>query len=124
MNRRDILKRLAALPVIGAIVPAALAAPRDFDTATATVRMIYDAPLLPGPWKYMSTRLHDADLQGHTMEGDFPLEALRYEHVWKPAVDICQRCGVTCEEIEDGRATKFCHGPVEDVYLYGFGEPR
>lgn len=146
MNRRDLLKRMLALPAIAA--PAAL-------LATATARMTYHAPFLPGPWncvnghpycnRCVSSPLTEESLEDllrqikdwadergvpirrefkmQSMEGDFPIEALRYEHVWKPAVDICQRCGVTCLEIEDGRATKFCPGPPEDVCLYGFGVP-
>lgn len=112
MKRRDLLKFVLAAPAI----PAALAAPRDFDTATCTARMTYHVPLLPNlPPGYFDER---------SMEGDFSIEALRYEHVWLPHASICQHCGVTELDVEEGLATKICPGPLdEDAELFGFGEP-
>jgi hypothetical protein len=111
MKRRDLLKFVLAAPVI----PAALAAPRDFDTAICTARMTYHAPLLPNlPRDYFPP----------TMEGDFSIEALRYEHVWLPYAAICKDCGATELDVEEGLVPVLCPGPFdEEPGLFGFGEP-
>jgi hypothetical protein len=84
VNRRDLLKRLAAVPVIGAAVVAEQAAQRDLDTAHL---------------RYLAKYLTPADAW-------FPY------HTWANDSEICTRCGITALEVEERGYAIVCYRPV------------
>lgn len=114
MNRRDLLKAVAAVPVAAVAAPLAIAEP--FDTATMQVKMRYTH----GDGVALCSRAHPV-----SMEGDFDVANLHYdpgelspdsletvqlevpEHEFGYN-DLCVHCRVPAILVEDGRAEFAC----------------
>lgn len=107
MNRRDVLKRMLAVPALAIAAPAALAAPM------LTEASLEDLLKQIADW----ARLTGKPIAIH------PTTAHVLEHRWKPDTYICWECGATAEEIENGDAPKICPGYLGmDAGIFGFGE--
>lgn len=132
MNRRDLLKKLAAAPVVAAVAPAVLAeAPRDFDTADCLYVAHYRHVQHVQTFKIVDDGVALNSVAHPVMEGDFDTANMRYkshelsvhafeeielefpEHVWR-VIDraVCIHCGLTLQFVEDNPADIVCWARV------------
>jgi hypothetical protein len=120
MNRRELLKRLSAVPFLGVLVPVQ---PRDFDTAKMTARVTYGGFKCVNGHPWCNRCAAPADLTERSLERMCEQLANKIDghpvrinpthvhvrpHEMSGPSDFCIHCGASAEAIEDGLEPLYC----------------